>query len=695
MKRIILSAFTALFFIAFTQAQCPSGELDVTMEISTDNWGYETYWEIVPFGNACGSGTIASGGNAAQVGCGGGGQTNATTGNGYASNSTINEGPWCLTAGAFYDLFLVDDFADGGAETVIEVEGFEIESFTASGGSSSFTFEVKELAMLDLGVFHSFVFDYAVIGAVDIQADFINKGQNTINSFDFNYSVDGGTAISQSFTGLTLATGEKIDFMHNTPWDAPAIGAYNVEVWISNVNGQAADENPSNDNFPKTVTISAPQPQILHSYSTQPYSIEEIANSSDQVNHPRDLDFHPNLDAKELWVINMGTENSGGSSVTIKNAGEAGQTEQYVQDGNAWHFMSLPTAICFGENGNWGSTAGVLDANHGGGTFTGPSLWSSDLSIYGIIGNPPTPEFNGSHLDMLHGSPYTMGMAHLEYNTFFVFDAHNNEIVKYAFEGDHGPGKDDHANGELSRYSEIFVERDGLEVPNHMVINKENGELYFADHKNSKVVRLDVNSGTVGTNLPLVNESLAVHQEMSGADFGDLITTGITTPCGIDVVGDRLVVGDYDNGNILIYNVSGTSASLLTTINTGATGLMGLKVGPEGRIWYVDAEANTVNKINVQAVPDTASVGILDLELAGLISVYPNPTSDILTIELPADKYEIFQINLYDILGVRIAGYAKFENQSLRINMANYASGSYFLEVKTAKGSATKQIVKH
>ncbi|MFT4970375.1 MAG: hypothetical protein ACI9O4_002131, partial [Chitinophagales bacterium] len=39
MKRIILSAFTALFLIAFTQAQCPSGELEVTMEISTDNWG--------------------------------------------------------------------------------------------------------------------------------------------------------------------------------------------------------------------------------------------------------------------------------------------------------------------------------------------------------------------------------------------------------------------------------------------------------------------------------------------------------------------------------------------------------------------------------------------------------------------------------------------------------------------------------
>jgi hypothetical protein len=205
---------------------------------------------------------------------------------------------------------------------------------------------------------------------------------------------------------------------------------------------------------------------------------------------------------------------------------------------------------------------------------------------------------------------------------------------------------------------------------------------------------MDVNSGTIGNNLPLVNEQLSVHVDMTGVDFGDFIVTGITTPCGIDVLGNRLIVGDYANGNILLYDISGSVPELMTTINTGSTGLMGLKIGPEGRIWYVDAEENTVNKINVEAVVDTSNVGILDIELAGLISVYPNPTSDIINVELPIDEYEEFQINLYNVVGVRLAGYTQFDSQSLRINMANYATGTYFLEVKTATGRATKQIVK-
>lgn len=694
MKRIILSAFTVLFFITFSQAQCSSGELEVTLEISTDNWGYESYWEIVPFGNPCGTGTLYSGGNSGQVGCGGGGQQTASAGNGYGNNTIINEGPWCLSEGTFYDIYLVDDYGDGGTEVIVKVNGFEMETFTSSGSSSFFTFEVAEPALLDLSVHHNLVFDYTVKGLVDIQAEFMNEGQNAITSFDFNYSIDGGTTQTQSFTALNITTGEEVEFLHNTPWDATSIGTFDVEIWVSNVNGQVTDEDPSNDNLPKQVTISNPQPRILHSYVTEPYTIEEIANSGNQVSHPRDLDFHPDFSRKELWVINMGTENSGGSTVTINNAGEAGQTEQYVQDGNAWHFMSLPTAMAFGENGNWANSTGVLDANHNGGTFTGPALWSSDLSIYGVIGNPPTAAFNGSHLDMLHGSPFCMGIAHLESNTYFVFDAYNNEIVKYAFEGDHGPGKDDHDNGEIYRYSEIFVERNGVEIPNHMVINKENGELYFTDHKNSKVIRMDVNSGTIGNNLPLVNEQLSVHVDMTGVDFGDFIVTGITTPCGIDVLGDRLIVGDYDNGDILLYDISTSTPILMTTIVTGATGLMGIKIGPEGRIWYVDAEANTVNKINVVAVVDTNNVGITDLKLAGLISVYPNPTSDIITIDLPDYTYDDFEINLYDMIGTRLAGYSKFEGRSLKVNMAKYTSGTYLLEVKTSEGRATKQIIK-
>ncbi|MFT5956375.1 MAG: hypothetical protein ACI87V_000241, partial [Flavobacteriales bacterium] len=61
MKNIFLLFAISLVSI-FTFAQCPEGQLEVDLEIATDNWGYEVYWEIVPAGNACGNGTIGSGG---------------------------------------------------------------------------------------------------------------------------------------------------------------------------------------------------------------------------------------------------------------------------------------------------------------------------------------------------------------------------------------------------------------------------------------------------------------------------------------------------------------------------------------------------------------------------------------------------------------------------------------------------------
>ena len=67
-----LSTLLAFFgFIAGANAQCAAGEVAVTAEVTTDQWGYEFYWEITPQGDDCGVNTIASFGNV-TVGCLGG-----------------------------------------------------------------------------------------------------------------------------------------------------------------------------------------------------------------------------------------------------------------------------------------------------------------------------------------------------------------------------------------------------------------------------------------------------------------------------------------------------------------------------------------------------------------------------------------------------------------------------------------------
>lgn len=92
-----------------------------------------------------------------------------------------------------------------------------------------------------------------------------------------------------------------------------------------------------------------------------------IANTVNGILVPRDLDFHPDLRRFELWTILKEMEHNGGKTVTIHNAGKPNQTSEVKQDGNAWHFMSLPTAIAFSDNSNFATSPGVYDANHDGG----------------------------------------------------------------------------------------------------------------------------------------------------------------------------------------------------------------------------------------------------------------------------------------------------------------------------------------
>jgi hypothetical protein len=87
-RRIFFGLLSFLGFAGIASAQCGPGEVAVTIDVTTDQWGYELYWELAPTGTACGTGAIFTGGNPA-VGCLGGGAQSAAPGAGYANNSTL------------------------------------------------------------------------------------------------------------------------------------------------------------------------------------------------------------------------------------------------------------------------------------------------------------------------------------------------------------------------------------------------------------------------------------------------------------------------------------------------------------------------------------------------------------------------------------------------------------------------------
>jgi len=327
-----------------------------------------------------------------------------------------------------------------------------------------------------------------------------------------------------------------------------------------------------------------------------------IANRSAGLEFPNDLEFHPFADRKnELWVLCPGTDNTGAYTTTFFDPLTDKNNFDVRRDGNAWHFMALATSLAFGENGNWATAQGILDANRMGIFFAGPTLWSSDLNIYAKIGEFPTALVNGSHLDMIHQSPMSMGIAHEVDNVYWVFDGYNGTICKYDFVEPHYPGGPDHSDGKVWRYYDPAIKMSSnASIPSHMVLDKNTGWLFICDTGNKRIIKMNTKSGEIRTGFPIVpnrnQEELALYQEMVGATWAVVSDSGLEAPSGIALVENRLFVSDFNTGKIHCFDKE--SHALLASFDTGKTGVAGLEIGPDGKLWFVNALANEVIRID-------------------------------------------------------------------------------------------------
>lgn len=618
MQRSITLVF-APFAALSLHAQCPVGEVAVEIQVLTNNDGYETYWQLVPHGQPCGAAMIAEGGNL-YLDCDSGGTQSQVMG-GYGNNTTYVEGPWCLTEGAQFDVWAIDDWGDQQASisayvdgVPVYVSGFEWEPTVIH----TFGAQVSQRDMAVDAVTTAF---FCREGDPVIVAGTLKSyGQQTVNSFDLVYTIDGGAPVLQSITGVSLNVGDEFEFEHAVPWIATSTGTHDLSVWAQNING-AADDFTGNDQGGSTITVSPAVPQILDLYLTGTPVIDIIADSDEDLLVPRDLDFHPDPARNELWVVNKDTEASGSSTVKFTDAGEATQTFLYQEDVNNWHFMNTSTGFAFGDNGNFATCPGIFDANQNGGDpFTGPSLWNSDPAVYA------QPIFGGlgSHIDMLHVTPNSQGIAHDRWNRYWVVDGYNGDVVMHDFKDDHGPGNSWHLDAVIRRYDNDQITRDpNNHIVSHCALDKASGWLYVVDHGGQRVFRINTNSGSVGGAGDYGPwENYVEYSMVTGYDQDVLVTTGLVQPAGIDVRGDRMIVSDHSNGDIVIYDVSTVPAVELGRVHTLQPGIMGVVIGPDGRIWWVNATTHELGR----ATPGT-SVGVVNA-VPITFSIGPNPAAD-------------------------------------------------------------------
>jgi hypothetical protein len=305
-----------------------------------------------------------------------------------------------------------------------------------------------------------------------------------------------------------------------------------------------------------------------------------------QMNNPADLAFS-SLNPSELWVVNPPTD----SFTVIFNPGKKNQTVGTLWD-KSQHFMENVMAIDFSDNGTFG-TVGESDNSYGGqakaNNFMGPVLWPGEYQPYTTVGST-----HSLHWDMLHSSPFSMGIAAITGNQYYVFNGKHGTIDWYDFAKPHVPGGTFHGDGQARRYKGVKVKR-VAGTPSHLDFSQQSGWLYVADTGNSRVFRMNDQACSKANKLPSFGgDGVLYAYSEPQVEILDTTPGGLQQPSGIVEHAGTLYVGDTATGKLHAYDVKGAGAAgkFGKHLKSFATGLApgklgGLAVG-EGRLYVLD-----------------------------------------------------------------------------------------------------------
>lgn len=325
------------------------------------------------------------------------------------------------------------------------------------------------------------------------------------------------------------------------------------------------------------------------------------------------LAFNPKVEG-ELWVAlrqfpsgrPCNEENTdaeacsalAGAMAIVSDATSDTPSALIKQDGNAWHFMRRPTQLAWGEGLLFASCGEARTDNYEDGAepYAGPVLWSSDPAIFGV---EPTGDQNGTHLDMLHETPYCMGIAHEADNAYWAFNGDAGALDHVDFHVPHQIGGEDHADGEVHRYVAGQLLR-VPEVPSHLAYDQRRKLVYVADTGHGRVVAIDPSGARPAGDID-VYEVLHASGAMDGATLRELVRPGLLqTPSGLALADDELFV--TDNATSLIYrlDIDGRPLAVLDT-GLAAGSLGGVSVGPDHRLYLTDLRDGAVRRAEIPA----------------------------------------------------------------------------------------------
>ena len=200
-------------------------------------------------------------------------------------------------------------------------------------------------------------------------------------------------------------------------------------------------------------------------------------------------------------------------------------------------------------------------------------------------------------------------------------------------------------------------------------------------------------SGRVRVYKNVANVWTQVGADINGEAASDYCGYSVSLSQDGSVVAIGAIGNGTDSGRVWVYkNVSNVWTQVGADINgEAANDFSGhsVSLSSDGGVVAIGAYSNDGNGLNSGHVRvyNLAAVLASDGFVNDDFSILPNPTSDILNINL-GNNLTLIKVNIYTTLGQLI----KIENKS-QINISGLAKGNYFVEVITNQGRATKTII--
>lgn len=206
------------------------------------------------------------------------------------------------------------------------------------------------------------------------------------------------------------------------------------------------------------------------------------------------------------------------------------------------------------------------------------------------------------------------------------------------------------------------------------------------------VVSLSADGSVVAIGAPSASASnlghVRVFKNIAGVwtQIGNDIAGGITGKISIALSGDGDTLIVSSNGvyrSKLYRNVSGSWVEI-TTIGTIGN-FFSVALSSDGTIAAISSPHSSSNR-GITTLYDVSNLSNNEF-VSQNFNIYPNPTSDILNINLD-NNLVLDQVTIYNNLGQVV----KTTTENV-IDVTNLAKGMYFVEVVTNQGKATKKVV--